>query len=552
MDNPISSISTSPPAVPGSELDLSGKTFGDFLVLRRLGQGGMGQVYLAEQISLKRKVALKFLKADLALNETSLKRFKTEAENIAQLNHANIVQVYAIGEMDHLHYMAMEFVEGLDLRDYLAKKAPPDVPLALKIMIQVAAALAKAGEENIAHRDIKPENILITRKGQVKVADFGLARCFSPDHQAVNLTQSGVAMGTPLYMSPEQVTGHGVDLRTDIYSFGVTCYHMLAGEPPFKGDTPFEVALQHVQAEPRPLREIRPDLPPDMCAIVEKMMAKQPDQRYQTGRDLLKDLNRLRNSLTETLKGTKSGNLGLGSSIGEPGALVPGGEHLSSENAKTFSLPPAKRNWLPWAVGASIILALGVGGALGWMRNRPADSAAVSETVVTSKKLPEEIDPKKEKENLLVKMAQEYPDPGNDRDKVHLGLVHRVELALFYLDERRFNDADRFFNELMSNSRPVPAYKLLGRLGHGIVLAFQDKPAESNKLFSEIFNEKRQWYRLAIGLVNTYPKLKQKIAEALDRNEANKETVPASLQELRRPGQITLPPVKPAGKKGSN
>src|SRR5229473_4494583 len=189
--------------------------------------------------------------------------------------------------------MALEYVEGFNLREYLIKKGPPQVPLALSIMRQVASALAEANEHGIVHRDIKPENILLTRKGQVKVADFGLARCFAQDQQTLNLTQSGVTMGTPLYMSPEQVQGQTLDARTDIYSFGVTCYHMLAGEPPFKGDTPFEVALQHVQAEPRPLREIRPDLPPDMCAIVEKMMAKQPDQRYQTGRDLLKDLNRL-------------------------------------------------------------------------------------------------------------------------------------------------------------------------------------------------------------------------------------------------------------------
>jgi serine/threonine-protein kinase len=551
MDNPIPSVSISPPTATstGPGTDLSGKTFGDFMVLRRLGEGGMGQVYLAEQISLKRKVALKFLKADLAVNETSLRRFKAEAENVAQLNHANIVQVYAIGEAERLHYMAMEFVEGMDLRDYLAKKGPPDLPLALKIMIQVAAALAKAGEHDIAHRDIKPENILLTRKGLVKVADFGLARCFSPDHQAVNLTQSGVAMGTPLYMSPEQVTGHGVDLRTDIYSFGVTCYHMLAGEPPFKGETPFEVALQHVQAEPRPLREIRPDLPADLCAIVEKMIAKQPDQRYQTGRALLKDLNRLRNSLTETMKGSKSGHLGLASSGGELGAAASGSERPN--NDKTLAIPPSRRNWLPWAVGASIFLALSLGAALGWMRNRPTDSPVAADTIVSPKKLVEEVDPKKEKESRLVKDAQDYANPGDDRSKVHTGLVYQNALALFYVNERRYDDADRFFKDLINNKGKVPAYNLLGRVGHAIVLAFQDKAAESNKLFVEIFNEKRpQMYRGAIGLVNGYPDLKQKIAEALDRNEANKETVPESLKDLRHPGIISLPAPKP-GKKAS-
>src|SRR5207249_808228 len=144
-----------------------------------------------------------------------------------------------------------------------------EVLLGLSIMRQVAAALQRACELGIIHRDIKPENILVTRKGEVKVADFGLSRVFSEDGgQPLHLTQSGVTMGTPLYMSPEQVEGKkSIDHRTDIYSFGVTCYHMFAGHPPFKGTSPFEVAVQHVQKEPQPLGEIRPDLPPELCAI---------------------------------------------------------------------------------------------------------------------------------------------------------------------------------------------------------------------------------------------------------------------------------------------
>ena len=241
MGKSTPSLSTPPATSPGS-VDLTGQTLGDFKIIRRLGQGGMGQVYLAEQISLKRNVALKILKPELAGNDISLERFKREAQHVARASHANIVQVYAIDQWEGLHYMALEYVEGLNLREYLLKKGPPQVSLALSIMRQVASALAEANEHGIVHRDIKPENILLTRKGQVKVADFGLARCFAQDQQPLNLTQSGVTMGTPLYMSPEQVQGHTLDARTDIYSFGVTCYHMLAGEPPFKGETPFEVA----------------------------------------------------------------------------------------------------------------------------------------------------------------------------------------------------------------------------------------------------------------------------------------------------------------------
>src|SRR5947209_4810054 len=164
---------------PGPEaLDLTGRTLADFRVLSKLGQGGMGQVYLAEQGSLKRKVALKILKADQAINPTALQRFKSEAEAVARVAHANIVQVYAIGEAHGLHYMALEYVEGRTLHEYLSKKGPPNLAGALNLMRQVAAALQRAGELGIIHRDIKPDNILLTRQGQIKVADFGLSRCF--------------------------------------------------------------------------------------------------------------------------------------------------------------------------------------------------------------------------------------------------------------------------------------------------------------------------------------------------------------------------------------
>src|SRR5439155_18621652 len=171
------------------------------------------------------------------------------------------------------------------------------MPVALSIMRQCAAALQRASELGIAHRDIKPDNILLTRKGEVKIADFGLSRNLERDGQPLHLTQSGVTMGTPLYMSPEQVQGQKIDARTDIYSLGVTCYHMLAGEPPFRGATAFDVALKHVQEQPRPLAELRPDLPPDLCGMVHKMMAKNPDDRYQSAREILRDLVKLRDGL---------------------------------------------------------------------------------------------------------------------------------------------------------------------------------------------------------------------------------------------------------------
>ncbi len=215
--------------------DLTGLTLDDFRVEKLLGRGGMGEVYLATQISLNRPVALKVLRSDFAANPTYLGRLKTEATAVAKLNHPNIVHVYTLGCVDDIHFIAMEYVQGTNLRDYIMKKGALDLPLAYSIMKQTGQAIGAAGEIGLIHRDVKPENILMTRKGRVKVADFGL--CRDQDGQGLHLTQSGVTMGTPLYMSPEQAQGHAVDHRSDLYSLGVTFYHMLAGVPPFRAET---------------------------------------------------------------------------------------------------------------------------------------------------------------------------------------------------------------------------------------------------------------------------------------------------------------------------
>jgi serine/threonine-protein kinase len=540
MDNPLLSLSPSPSGSSSGNSDLTGQTIGEeFKVHRRLGQGGMGQVYLAEQISLRRKVALKVLKPELSANEISLRRFESEAMNVAQATHPNIVQVYSVGVWEGLRYMALEYVEGLNLREYLAKKGSPSVPLALSIMRQVASALVEAAEHSIVHRDIKPENILLTRKGQVKVADFGLARCFAPDQQAVNLTQSGVTMGTPLYMSPEQVQGRATDSRTDIYSLGVTCYHMMAGEPPFKGDTPFEVALQHVQVEAKPLADIRPDLPPGLCAIVHKMMAKDPANRYQTARELLQDIVRLRHSLTASMQ-KATGSISLIATEGEP--LVA----LEAESREVSR----KRRWLPWAVAGSIAFALLGGAVLGFFHNRPVASPesrnlgelGLGAKVQASPNSRSQAEAALEqKEKTLRQLAKEFENPGNDQRAQ--GMTHQIELALFLLDQRRFDDADQFFKGL-SSSR-IQAYNLIGKLGHAVVLGFQDKAEESNKSLADLFTPKPPpnfWVaRGLVSLMNNYPTLRRKVAEAIDRNEANKQTIPTVLDEVRRPHALSVP-----------
>lgn len=276
------------PPEPGS---LVGRQIGDFLLERLIGLGGMGEVYLAQQISLPRAVALKILRFELSRDEQYLRRFRAEAKAIAPISHPHIVSVYSIGEQEGLHFIAFEYVRGINLRQYIDRHGPLEEETALRIGMRVASALQQASDAGIIHRDIKPENVLITRRGEVKVADFGLARQVGGED--VRLTQTGVTMGTPLYMSPEQIQGNELDSRSDLYSLGIMCYHMLAGEPPFRGETAMAVAIKHVHGEAEPLTEIRPDVRPEFLAIIARMMSKKPEDRYETAGNLLADLERL-------------------------------------------------------------------------------------------------------------------------------------------------------------------------------------------------------------------------------------------------------------------
>ncbi len=275
--------------------DLTGQTLGDFEVERLLGRGGMGEVYVARQISLNRQVALKVLRPDMLAKENNLKRFEAEATAVAKLNHPNIVHIYTLGGIEDTRFIAMEFVQGTNLRDYIAKKGPLDLALAFSIMKQATVGVGAAGEIGLVHRDIKPENILLTKKGQVKIADFGL--CRDTDANQVHLTQPGVAMGTPLYMSPEQAQGHPTDHRSDLYSLGVTFYHMLAGQPPFKGDSPLAIAVRHIKDTPVRLSVHRPEIPPELDRLVMKLLEKDPKDRYQSAAEMLRDLARVKEVL---------------------------------------------------------------------------------------------------------------------------------------------------------------------------------------------------------------------------------------------------------------
>lgn len=278
---------------PISSSDLTGRRIGDLQILRRLGRGGMADVYVANQLTLGRRVALKVLRRDLAGDANYVERFRREARAAAKLTHPNIVQIYEVGCIDSMHYISQEYVDGANLRQQLDRGGPLSADQATVVMQSVAEALAAASAEGVTHRDIKPENVMISNRGDIKVADFGLARVTQGEHQN-ELTQVGMTMGTPLYMSPEQIQGGDVDVRSDLYSLGVTMYHLLAGRPPFEADTPLALAVKHLHDTPPPLGETRPadDLPQWLIAAVDRLMEKAPEKRFASPVALVEYLSR--------------------------------------------------------------------------------------------------------------------------------------------------------------------------------------------------------------------------------------------------------------------
>ena len=272
--------------------DLVDKKLGKYHLLRKLGRGATAEVYLAETDETHEYAAIKVLRQDLPeeQREKLLKRFYQEAKAARSLVHPNVVQVLDIGEQDGFHYIAQEYVQGRNLQKYIQDEGTPSLPQSLHIMKCVLSGLQAAAEAGIVHRDIKPDNILLTHTGEVKVTDFGLAQLTEVGEGEASLTMVGTTLGTPMYMSPEQVRGSKLDHRSDLYSFGVTCYHMLAGRPPFTGSNPMSVAIKHVNHAPKPLGERKTDLPVGLCEIVDKLMAKKADERYPTARHVLREL----------------------------------------------------------------------------------------------------------------------------------------------------------------------------------------------------------------------------------------------------------------------
>src|SRR5438876_7727174 len=265
---------------------------GRYRIMRKLGAGGMANVYLAEDQELGRRVAIKILDDRHAADEQFVERFRREAKNAASLSHPNIVSIYDRGEAEGTYYIAMEYLDGRSLKALILSRGPAPVSVAVDYARQILAALRFAHRNGIVHRDIKPHNVLVDAEGHAKVTDFGIARA-----GASQMTEEGSIIGTAQYLSPEQARGTQVDQTSDLYSLGIVLYELLTGTVPFTGDTPVEIAMKHLSAVPERPSVKRPEIPHDLDMVVLRALAKDPADRYQSAEEMDSDLERVARGL---------------------------------------------------------------------------------------------------------------------------------------------------------------------------------------------------------------------------------------------------------------
>ena len=372
-----------------------GKQISHYRIVSLLGAGGMGEVYLAEDARLKRKVALKVLPEAIAQDTDRLRRFEQEAFAASALNHPNILTIHEFGAEGETHFLAAEFIDGQTLRDRL-QRGPLPLELALEIAAQTAQALAAAHEAKIIHRDIKPENLMIRNDGIVKVLDFGLVKLVEPaprDGEAEigrqSLTQPGTVMGTAAYMSPEQARGRPIDARTDIFSLGVVLYEMLTCRHPFMGETLNHTMVAILEKEPLPLARVVKDVPAELEQIINRALAKKVDQRYGSAPALLADLKQLQKRLVVAAElarasATPRGNESPTQLIRRRTNEVVGGTAETLRRATTVS---AARSVRLWAIGAlAVAVVLGIAAWQG-LRPRPDGRSAEVTTLLPERSL---------------------------------------------------------------------------------------------------------------------------------------------------------------------
>ncbi|HYY77434.1 MAG TPA: Stk1 family PASTA domain-containing Ser/Thr kinase [Gaiellaceae bacterium] len=355
---------------------------GRYRILRKLGSGGMANVYLAEDEDLGRRVAIKILNDRYANDESFIERFRREAKSAASLSHPNIVSIYDRGEAEGTYYIAMEVIEGRSLKELILTRGAVPVHQAVEYARQLLEALRFAHRHGIIHRDIKPHNVLVSadergksQDSRLKVTDFGIAR-----HGASQMTEAGSIMGTAQYLSPEQARGAPVTAASDLYSAGIVLYELLTGKVPFGGDSAIEIAMKHVNELPRPPSQLRSEIPPELDQIVLRALAKEPEDRYQTAEEFIEDLERLEAGLPISRETSEAATALLAAPLaGGTTEVLPGEAATRVAPPPTrpqapprrppppeyrYEEPPRKRRrFLPWLL---VLLLLAAAGIAGW------------------------------------------------------------------------------------------------------------------------------------------------------------------------------------------
>jgi beta-lactam-binding protein with PASTA domain/predicted Ser/Thr protein kinase len=343
---------------------------GRYRVLRKLGTGGMANVYLAEDQELGRSVAIKMLDERHSQDEQFVERFRREAKNAAGLSHPNIVSIYDRGQAEGTYYIAMEYLEGRTLKELLVTRGPTPLPVAIDYTRQILSALGFAHKHGIVHRDIKPHNVVVAPDGRLKVTDFGIARSGTSQ-----MTETGSIIGTAQYLSPEQAKGAPVTPASDIYSVGIVLYEMLTGSVPFTGDTPLEIAMKHLSTTPLPPSEHRQEVPPELDAIVLRALAKDPAQRYQSADEMDADLARAargqavapetEEAATQVLKGVGAATLASAPTaitrrvnVGPPAPPA----YPPPTGFYEYDEPIRRRSFWPWLLATLLVAAAIAGG----------------------------------------------------------------------------------------------------------------------------------------------------------------------------------------------
>ncbi len=403
---------------------------GRYRVVRKLGSGGMADVYLAEDEELGRRVAIKILNDRHANDEQFVERFRREAKNAAGLSHPNIVSIYDRGEAEGTYYIAMEYLDGRSLKELVLARGPLPIADAISFTRDVLVALRFAHRKGVVHRDIKPHNVMADADGRLKVTDFGIARA-----GASQMTEAGSIIGTAQYLSPEQARGSAVDQRSDLYSVGVVLYELLTGTVPFTGESPVEIAMKHLSDTPQPPSVKRPDIPPDLDMIVLRALAKNPEDRFQTAEEMDAELERVAQGAgvtTETADAATAVLSGTGLS-GAPTAITPPRRPppAARPSYRYDEPPPRRRPFWPWLLALLVVVLAGVAGwyAYGQIKDSLSGSGTVSVPPLTGMRedlavarvhragLDDEVIRRPNERTKVGDVYDQRPDPGVRVDK---------------------------------------------------------------------------------------------------------------------------------------